>query len=312
MKKNIINVIMLCLVMALLSACGENGDTSETATTEVSTEAVTEEAEVEEITDDTSTANDAAATVNPASDTKLELEDGVYKAEFDTDNSMFHVNEVYDGKGILTVKNGIGTLHIVMPSKNVVNLFYGVAEDAKKDNAELIEPCLEEVTYSDGTTEEVNSFDIPVPYLDKEYDIALIGTKGKWYDHKVKVSGAVPDDSAATSTDAESEEVPLGEDEYLVPVKLEGGSGKATIDTPTKVEKTEEGYIATITWSSPYYDYMIVDDVKYFPVNTDGNSIFEIPFKDLSAPVTVIADTVAMSKPHEIEYTLTFDMSEVD
>lgn len=57
---------------------------------------------------------------------------------------------------------------------------------------------------------------------------------------------------------------------------------------------------------------MIVDGEKYLPINEDGNSVFEIPFKDLSAPVTVIADTVAMSEPHEIEYTLTFDMSEVD
>ena len=72
------------------------------------------------------------------------------------------------------------------------------------------------------------------------------------------------------------------------------------------------GYVAVITWSSPHYDYMIVDDEKYLPINEDGNSVFEIPFKDLSAPVTVIADTVAMSEPHEIEYTLTFDMSEVD
>ena len=57
---------------------------------------------------------------------------------------------------------------------------------------------------------------------------------------------------------------------------------------------------------------MLVDGEKYLPVNTEGNSVFEIPFSDLSSPVNVIADTVAMSKPHEIEYTLTFDMSEVE
>ena len=29
---------------------------------------------------------------------------------------------------------------------------------------------------------------LAVPYLDEEFDCAIIGTKGKWYDHKVSVS----------------------------------------------------------------------------------------------------------------------------
>ena len=128
-----------------------------------------------------------------------------------TDGSMFHVNEVKDGKGILTVKDGEMTIHIVMPSKNVVNLFRGSAEDAQKDGAELIQPKVEEVTYSDGTTEEVNSFDVSVPYLNQTFDLALVGTKGKWYDHKVSVSNAVPMDAAqasaaATGAEAAAEE----------------------------------------------------------------------------------------------------------
>ena len=116
------------------------------------------------------------------------LVDGTYTVEFKTDSSMFHVNEAYSGKGTLTVKNGEMTIHVVMPSKNIVNLFYGLAEDAKKDGAKLIEPTTEKVKYSDGMEEEVYAFDIPVPYLDKEFDCALVGTKGKWYDHKVSVS----------------------------------------------------------------------------------------------------------------------------
>lgn len=101
---------------------------------------------------------------------------------------MFHVNEAYDGRGTLTVKNGKMTLHIVMPSQNIVNLFLGTAEDAQKDGAKLIQPTTEEVTYSDGSKEEVYAFDVPVEALEKEFDLALIGTKGKWYDHKVSVS----------------------------------------------------------------------------------------------------------------------------
>ena len=118
------------------------------------------------------------------------LADGTYSAKFDTDSGMFHVNEAYDGRGTLTVKNGKMTLHIVMPSQNIVNLFLGTAEDAQKDGAKLIQPTTEEVTYSDGSKEEVYAFDVPVEALDQEFDLALIGTKGKWYDHKVSVSDA--------------------------------------------------------------------------------------------------------------------------
>ena len=114
---------------------------------------------------------------------KNTLADGTYTADFNTDSSMFHVNEAYDGKGILTVENGQMTIHVSMPSKNIVNLYLGSAEDAQKDGAELIQPVTDTVTYSDGTTEEVNGFE--------EFDLALIGKKGVWYDHKVSVSNPV-------------------------------------------------------------------------------------------------------------------------
>ena len=87
---------------------------------------------------------------------KNTLADGTYTADFNTDSSMFHVNEAYDGKGILTVEKGQMTIHVSMPSKNIVNLYLGSAEDAQKDGAELIQPVTDTVTYSDGTTEEVN------------------------------------------------------------------------------------------------------------------------------------------------------------
>ena len=122
---------------------------------------------------------------------KNTLADGTYTADFNTDSSMFHVNEAYDGKGILTVENGQMTIHVSMPSKNIVNLYLGSAEDAQKDGAELIQPVTDTVTYSDGTTEEVNGFDVPVQVIDEEFDLALIGKKGVWYDHKVSVSNLV-------------------------------------------------------------------------------------------------------------------------
>ena len=119
------------------------------------------------------------------------LEDGTYEAEFKTDSGMFHVNEANDGKGVLTVKDGQMSIHISLTSKNIVNLFVGKAADAKKDGAELLQPTTDTVTYDDGTTEEVNGFDVPVKALDKDFDLALIGTKEKWYDHTVSVTNPV-------------------------------------------------------------------------------------------------------------------------
>ena len=119
------------------------------------------------------------------------LENGTYAADFTTDSSMFHVNEAEDGKGVLTVKDGVMTIHVSLASENILNLFPGSAEDAKKDGAVLLQPTKDTVKYSDGTEEVVNGFDIPVPALDEEFPLALIGKKGNWYDHMVKVSNPV-------------------------------------------------------------------------------------------------------------------------
>ena len=210
---------------------------------------------------------------------------------------MFHVNEACDGKGTLTVKDGKASIHISLTSKNIVNLFCGLAEDAQEDGAELLEPVVDAVTYSDGMTEEVYGFDVPVPALDEEFDLALIGTKGVWYDHKVKVTNPEP---------MEAETTELSDGTYTVELDFEGGSGKAYISSPATINVADGKITATFEWSSPNYDYMIVDGEKYLPVNEDGNSVFEIPVTSLDEPMTVIGDTVAMSKPHEIEYTITF------
>lgn len=231
------------------------------------------------------------------------LADGVYLADFDTDSSMFRVSEACDGKGTLTVENGEMTIHISLGSKNILNLFCGLAEDAQKDGAELLSPTVDTVTYSDGLTEEVYGFDVPVPALDEEFDLALIGTKGKWYDHKVSVSDPEP----LLADSASPESIDGAKDgNYTVGLTLEGGSGKAEILSPATVVVSGETVTATIQWNSPSYDYMLIDGEKYLPVNTEGNSVFEIPVPAFDEPLRVIGDTVAMSRPHEIEYTLTF------
>ena len=122
---------------------------------------------------------------------KNTLADGRYTGDFNTDSSMFHVNEAYDGKGILTVENGQMTIHVSMPSKNIVNLYLGSAEDAQKDGPEQKQPETATLTFSDGTTEEEHGDDVPGAGMDEEFDLALIGKKGVWYDHKVSVSNPV-------------------------------------------------------------------------------------------------------------------------
>lgn len=282
MKKKKISAVIGCvLLMAslMLGACGGSDDSKDAGTTEQTSENV----------------QDAQGAENA-------LEDGVYLADFSTDSSMFHVNEACDGKGTLTVKNGQMTIHITLGSKKIVNLYLGLAEDAAKDGADLLQPTNDEVYYDDGTSDEVYGFDVPVPALDEEFDLALIGTKEKWYDHKVKVSNPAPyGEDAKTSESTEA----LSDGTYTVEATLKGGSGKATIDSPLTLTVKGGAMTATVCWSSPNYDYMLVDGEQYLPVNTEGNSVFEIPVSVFDEPIDVVGDTVAMSKPHEIEYTIT-------
>lgn len=242
------------------------------------------------------------------------IEDGTYVATFTTDNSMFHVNDAHEDRGILTVENGKMTIHVSLQSKKIVNLYPGTAEDAKKEGAKLLEPTTDTVIYSDGYEDEVYGFDIPVPALDEEFDVALIGTHGNWYDHKVTVSDPVPGDDimkaigeSASSEAAAAEDIEIADGEHSIEVVLDGGTGRASVTSPAVLRKDGDSCIAVIEWSSPHYDYMIVDGEKYLPVNEDGNSVFEIPVLSFDTPMPVIADTTAMSEPHEIEYTLTFD-----
>ena len=278
--KRFVSLLAVCaLLAASLSACG--GSASGTASSAPSSEAAS------------SVASSAAASSEVS--TTAALPDGTYAADFDTDSSMFHANEAFDGKGTLTVKGGQMTLHVSLVSKNIVNLYVGTAEDAASHEADWLQPTTDTVTYSDGTSDEVYGFDIPVEALDEDFQLAILGTKGKWYDHTVSVRNAQP-----TMKEA------LADGSYTCEVTLEGGSGRATVESPAALTVENGKMTATIVWSSPNYDYMIVDGEKYLPTNTSGNSTFEIPVAALNTPLAVTADTVAMSTPHEIEYTLTF------
>ena len=277
MKRILSCVVTASLALSLLAGCGA----SSTASSAVSSAASSE----------------AASTAASSAAETAALPDGVYTADFETDSSMFHANETCDGKGTLIVENGQMTFHVSLASKKIVNLYPGKAADAEANESDWLQPTTDTVTYSDGTSEEVYGFDIPVSALDTDFDLAILGTKGKWYDHVVSVRNA-----AEKAADAE---VPA-DGSYTCEVTLEGGSGRATVESPAALTVADGKMTAAIVWSSPNYDYMIVDGEKYLPTNTEGNSTFEIPVSALDTALTVTADTVAMSTPHEIEYTLTF------
>ena len=277
MKRVFSCVVAASLALSLLVGCGASSTASSAASSAASSEA-------------------ASSVTSSAAETAA-LPDGVYTAEFDTDSSMFHANEACDGKGTLTVENGQMTFHVSLASTHIVNLYLGKASDAADHEADWLQPTTDTVTYSDGTSEEVYGFDIPVSAVDADFDLAILGTKGKWYDHVVSVRNAV--EQAGTAAPADGT--------YTCEVTLEGGSGRATVESPAALTVADGKMTATIVWSSPNYDYMLVDGEKYLPTNTEGNSTFEIPVSALDTALDVTADTVAMSTPHEIEYTLTFD-----
>lgn len=202
-KKLAVLFLGAALTVSMLGACGGNDASSSsssasavsTSSVSASSSSVQDESQTEA---ESSTSTSSSSAESPSAEStadensEAELADGVYTAEFKTDSNMFHVNEAKDGKGVLTVKDGKMTIHVSLASTHIVNLFVGTAAEAQEDGAELLEPTTDEVTYSDGTTEEVYGFDIPVPAIDEDFQVALIGTKGKWYDHVVSVTNPVP------------------------------------------------------------------------------------------------------------------------
>ena len=270
------------LLAAALTGCGASSST-------VSSAAASSE----------TAASSAVSEAASESVSEAALPDGVYTAEFQTDSSMFHANEACNGTGTLTVKDGKMTFHVSLASKKIVNLYLGSAADAEANKADWLIPTTDTVTYSDGTSEEVYGYDIPVEAVDEDFALAILGTKGKWYDHTVSIRNA--ESKTETETPADGE--------YTCNVTLEGGSGRASVESPAALTVADGKMTATIVWSSPNYDYMIVDGEKYLPTNTEGNSTFEIPVAALDTALSVTADTVAMSTPHEIEYTLTFSLN---
>ena len=174
MKKVLFGILSLSLIaMLALAACGNNGGGETTGGAAPAGQEV----------------NAGSGAAEPSENA---LADGVYVVDVDTGSNMFHINEAKEGKGELTVKNGEMTLHITLASKKIVNLYIGTAEEAEAASEdELLAPTTDEVTYSDGMTDEVYGYDIPCPAIGEPFDVSIIGTHGNWYTHPVTVTNPV-------------------------------------------------------------------------------------------------------------------------
>lgn len=231
-----------------------------------------------------------------------ELVDGVYSITVDSSSKMFKIVECE-----LTVANGEMTAKMIMSGTGYKYLYMGAGEEADKaDESEYI-PFEE--------TDGVHSFTVPVAALNKTIDCtAFSARKEMWYDRTLVFrADNLPVEAYKNGAITSVSSLSLEDGNYTVEVALSGGSGKTTIDSPTTLIIKDGKASALIRFSSPNYDYMIVDGVKYENETTvEGeNSTFTIPVAGFDFEMGVVADTTAMSKPHEISYTLNFNSSSI-
>ena len=229
------------------------------------------------------------------------LKDGVYEVRVDSSSGMFRITECE-----LTVRDGAMSAVMTMSGTGYLKLYMGTGADAERaPDADFI-PFAEN---ADGK----HTFKVPVEALDKGIDCSAFSKKKeKWYDRVLVFrADSLPAEAFADGRVAAAESLKLEDGSYTVAVRLEGGSGRASVETPAALRIEDGKAFATIIWSSSNYDYMKVGGEKFDLVNTEGNSSFEIPVSAFDWKMPVIADTIAMSEPHEVEYTLVFDSTTI-
>ena len=227
------------------------------------------------------------------------LLEGVYPVTVDCSSSMFRIADC-----LLTVQGGAISARLTMGGKSYGWVYPGTAQEAAAaDHADHIPAQFDE----NGAT----VFEIPVQGLDMGIPCAAFSlNKELWYDRTLVFrSDSLPLSAFADGVLMTPGSLQLADGVYSVEVSLTGGSGKARVESPAHLTVSDGVCTAEIVWGSKNYDYMKVEGVQYFPINTEGNSAFEIPVTVFDRPMAVIADTVAMSQPHEISYSLLFDSS---
>lgn len=241
--------------------------------------------------------------VGKESDTPIyadEIENGVYDIEVESSSSMFRITDC-----VLTVEDDTMRAVLTLSGTGYSMLFMGTGEEAiaadPSGYAEFVEDAEGHYTYT-----------VPVAALNTALECTGFSIrKEKWYDHEISFRAETLPAGVGPILIIEQEKTDLADGVYTAALTMTGGSGKASIESPAVL--TVKGGLATarLVWSSKNYDYMIVNGETYLPVNTDGNSTFEVPVLMFDAPFSVIGDTTAMSEPHEITYQLTFDSATV-
>ncbi|MDY4483188.1 hypothetical protein [Butyricicoccus porcorum] len=294
MKKKFLSVMAaLTLVLSLLSGCGadSSADTSGSADTGSASSQV---ASASEMVKPEQVVEDDMEPV-PGSDVK----DGVYQVTVDSSSSMFNITSCE-----LTVQNGNMTAVMTMGGTGYLYVFMGTGEEAAQAQQSSYIPFEE-------NEKGEHTFTVPVEALDAGIDCAAFSkNKEKWYDRTLVFrADSLPADALSNNAITTPESLNLEDGTYSIDVSLEGGSGRASVESPATLTVADGNVTAKIIWSSANYDYMKVDGTQFNCLNTEGNSTFEIPVTGFDYKMPVSADTTAMSTPHEIEYTLYFDSS---
>jgi len=229
-----------------------------------------------------------------------DLVDGEYDIAFKCSSSMFRIESA-----MLKVADGKMDVTLTMGSKTFLHVYPGSAEEAASKDA-WVEPVEDE----NGTM----TFTIPVEALDAAVPCAAYSkNKELWYDRSLLFrADSLPVSAFREGFFTTAESLGVEDGRYMVAVTLSGGSGKAKVQSPTPLTVENGQCTAVIGWSSKNYDYMKVEGEKFLPVPNEDNSAFVIPVLYFDRPMPVIADTVAMSEPHEVSYTLLFDSSSLE
>ena len=222
-----------------------------------------------------------------------ELEDGEYEISVKSSSSMFRVV-----KCILNVDEGSMTAAMTMSGNGYGMLYMGTGEEALVDSEESYIPFVLDESGA-------KTFTVPVAALNMELDCTAWSIrKEKWYDRVLVFK------SEGMSEHREKPEISLDNGAYSVEVTLSGGTGRAEIASPAELVSENGELMARIVWSSPFYEYMLVNGERYEPLQDEGNSTFLIPIV-LDEEMKVSASTIAMSQPYLIDYSLYFDSATI-
>lgn len=230
-----------------------------------------------------------------------ELNDGTYEIEVKSSSSMFKIESCE-----LTVADGSMTAVMMMGGKGYLQLFMGTGEEAAGAEETAYIPVVEDEAGA-------HTFEVPVEALDMGIDCAAFSKKKeKWYDRVLVFNSKSLDTAAFKEVKmATVADLGLADGTYTAEAKLEGGSGRASIESPAEFTVEDGAVTAKIVFGSANYDYMLVDGEKYELAGTEGNSTFLIPLAGFDYAMPVVADTIAMSVPHEIDYLITFDSATI-